>query len=239
MKWIRDKSGRFPERPFYENYELDYECEALISTFLIDRYGKLNYPISTDDLTILIEQETSDLELYADLTKEGPNVEGMTVFSPHIKPRVYISELLTMSSNSINRQRTTLTHELGHVKFHNFMWTFQQETFFGSNLNDFTIRCNRESILNAKTVDWMEWQAGYASGAYLMPITPVKTIVHKIYEGADTIKTEQVISETGHRLIAEVQIIFQVSEYAARVRLVKLGSLIDEKDTIASIPSLF
>lgn len=234
MKWISDKSGRFPERPYYESDELDYECEALISSFLVEKNGEVSYPISTNDLTILIERETSDLDLYADLTKEGVNVEGMTVFSPKIKPKVYISENLTTSSSRINRQRTTLTHELGHVKFHNFIWVFQQATFLDRGSNNLTIRCNRDSILNASAIDWMEWQAGYASGAYLMPITPLKTIVRRIYEETCANKTETVMSDTGRRLIAEVQTVFQVSEDAARVRLLKLGNLTEGKNTTSS-----
>ncbi len=55
VKFVRDTTGRFSQRPHYEPQELDRECEAIITKFLKDKYGKVEFPISTDDLTVLIE----------------------------------------------------------------------------------------------------------------------------------------------------------------------------------------
>src|SRR5690242_190302 len=120
MKWVRDRTTRFIQRPYYSQDELDSGCEELVSSFLIKKYGTVCYPISTNDLTILIEQHTSTLDLFADLTAEGTDVEGMTEFVKKGKPRVSISANLS-ADNMENRQRTTLMHELGHVKYHNFL----------------------------------------------------------------------------------------------------------------------
>jgi len=238
MKWIRDNTGRFPQRPFYEAEELDYECENLISSFLYEKYGKVEYPVSTNDLTILMEQKTSELDIYADLSNEGENVEGMTIFSRKCPPRVQISNLLSKSTNQANRLRTTLTHELGHVIFHNFIWSFEQPNLFAANLDNLTIRCNRETILNARYVDWLEWQAGYVSGAFLMPLSSVKGIVCKINTETNTFGKMSGISDIGQRMITQVQSVFQVSEDAARVRLLKLD-YIEEGKIVAHARSLF
>lgn len=238
MKWVRDNTGRFPQRPYYDAFELDSECENLISSFLIEKYGKVEYPVSTNDLTILIEQKTSELDLYADLSNEGNNVEGMTVFSHKTLPRVFISKFLTTSSNLTNRFRTTLTHEFGHVVFHNFIWSFEQPSLFKSDTGDLTIRCNRDTIINARDVDWLEWQAGYVSGAFLMPLSSVKEIVHRIKIETNSFGKVSISSDIGQRMIKQVQSVFQVSEDAARVRLLKLD-YIQEGEVVTHSTSLF
>jgi Zn-dependent peptidase ImmA (M78 family) len=238
MKWVRDRTGRFPQRPYYEGLELDSECENIISSFLIEKYGKVTLPISTNDLTILIEQKTSELDLYSDLSNEGNNVEGMTIFSRTTHPRVLISNTLSTSSSHTNRLRTTLTHEFGHVVFHNFIWAFEQPSLFKPDSDNLTIKCNRDTILNARDVDWLEWQAGYASGAFLMPLSSVKEIVHRINIETNSFGKVSISSDIGQRMIKQVQSVFQVSEDAARVRLLKLD-YIQEGKVVAHSKSLF
>ena len=146
MKWIRDNTGRFSQRPFYEAHELDFECETLVTTFLQNKCGKVSYPLSTEDLTILIEQNTSDLDLYADLKQEGDEVEGMTLFLRKNKPRVLIDQRLSNQPNRENRLRTTLSHELGHVKFHSFLVSDQQLSLFNTDDAALRIVCKRDTI---------------------------------------------------------------------------------------------
>jgi hypothetical protein len=66
MKWVPDRSGRFPERPYYAPDELDTECEQFITEFLRARHGRVEFPITTDDLTVLLESAVVDLDMYAD-----------------------------------------------------------------------------------------------------------------------------------------------------------------------------
>lgn len=122
MKWVVDTTGRFGWRPFYEQEELDYECEQIVSDFLINKYGAIQFPITTDELSIMIERDTSDLDLFADLSLDGYDVEGTTDFFPHKKPVVKIAKELSLENSKYFRLRTTLAHEYGHVKFHNFLW---------------------------------------------------------------------------------------------------------------------
>jgi hypothetical protein len=122
VRMVRDRTGRFPERPHYEPAELDVECELFLGDFLRDRHGRVQWPVTTDDLTCLLEHEVADLDLYADLSEEGADVEGVTEFHPGHKPRVRISAALATADHRAHRLRTTLTHELGHVRFHEFLF---------------------------------------------------------------------------------------------------------------------
>ncbi len=122
MKWVIDTSGRFQFRPYYEAEELDAECEKMVAAFLEAKYRARRFPISTDDLTVMVEQDTSDLDLYADLSREGEDVEGLTDFFARKKPAVRISQQLSTDPARNQRLRTTLAHEYGHVHFHKFLW---------------------------------------------------------------------------------------------------------------------
>src|SRR6202035_4762016 len=82
VKYVPDRTGRFSQRPHYEPKELDRECETIIAGFLKERHGAAKYPVSTDDLTVLIERDTESLDQFADLSGYGRNVEGLTHFQP-------------------------------------------------------------------------------------------------------------------------------------------------------------
>ncbi len=68
VKWIPDRTGRFPERPHYEPREIDNEGERIAIQLLTKVHGRVDYPIVTDDLEKLIESKARDLDMYADLS---------------------------------------------------------------------------------------------------------------------------------------------------------------------------
>ncbi len=94
MKWVPDRTGRFAQRPHYEPVEINLECERTIADFLRRRRGAVSFPISSDDLIVLLEEEASDVDIYADLSADGSDVEGVTYFRPEGKPEVRISRRL-------------------------------------------------------------------------------------------------------------------------------------------------
>ena len=236
MRWIRDRTGRFAQRPHYEPWELDQECEELVLTFLRQRYGEAIFPINTEDLTVLIEQYASSLDHYADLTALGEDVEGVTDFVPNCKPTVRIARSLSLDSRRENRLRTTLTHELGHVRLHTFLFDLaDRQLSLLSESAETAWQCKRETILGAHEVDWMEWQAGFASGAYLMPATALRTLVEDLRRRAGAKGPVSIATSLGEELIHRTQATFQVSADAARVRLIKLAYLTEEPDS----PTLF
>jgi hypothetical protein len=90
MKLVRDTTGRFALRPHYEPSELDRESERIVFSFLQARHGSIEFPLSTDDLTVLIEQHADSLDMYADLSHYGEDVEGVTEFHADHDPKVSI-----------------------------------------------------------------------------------------------------------------------------------------------------
>ncbi len=230
MRWVRDPLGRLPQRPHYDADELDQECEALVSAFLRARYGRVAYPLRTDDLTVLVEQETSDLDLYADLSAEGAETEGVTEFVAGVRPRVRITRALSEDPAREHRLRTTLAHELGHVRFHAFLWASTAPAGMarlpagpagGATLPN--PRCRRRTILGATPSDWLEWQAGYASGAVLMPAGALDRLARQVLRTSHRSLPLTPDTARAQDLISGVQAAFNVSREAARVRLVQRG----------------
>jgi len=229
MKWVTDRTGRFAQRPHYLPEELDAECERVIVSFLNKKYGKIEFPIKTDDLTVFIEEQ-ADLDSYADLSGEGDQVEGVTEFQSGKRPVVRIAEVLN-ASHLENRLRTTLTHEYGHVHFHRFMFEDHQgksPSLFAHADEAQGNKCHRDHMLNAPERDWMEWQAGYACGAILMPVGALMDAVQGFRAENNLLYSNLSLqSEGGQKLIGVVTSAFQTSRDAARVRLLKKGVLTD------------
>jgi len=233
VKYVRDMTGRFQQRPHYEPNDLDIECERIIKSFLKDLYGEAKYPVQTEDLKKLIERDAEDLDVYADLSKYGAEVEGVTEFRPGKKPRVSISAELTESDRRENRLRTTLTHEYGHVKFHAYLWDMEPPTpdLLRQQPNRDKIICKRDTMIDAAQTDWMEWQAGYVCGALLMPKSVVTKLCREHAEANNIYGAASLQSPAGGQLVKTVVDAFQVSQEAARVRLLKLGFITAAPET--------
>lgn len=226
VRMVADRTGRFPERQHYRPEEIDRECERIITSFLRSLHGKVTFPIETDDLIRLIERDAKSIDSYADLSAYGANVEGVTEFKVGERPVVRIAAELMNEEWRENRLRTTLTHEYGHVHFHAHLWASRPDAdLFEANRRSEPSHCKRETMLQAPDSDWMEWQAGYACGAFLMPLSALRRCVathnekHRLF-GAVTEASEQ-----GAALIGAVSAEFGASKDAARVRLRKLGHL--------------
>lgn len=229
MKWVTDRTGRFAKRPHYLPEELDAECERIIQAFLNKRYGKSEFPVRTDDLTVFIEEQ-ADLDGYADLSGEGAGVEGVTEFTPGKRPVVKIADALN-ASHLENRLRTTMTHEYGHVHFHRFLFEGGLSgpgSLFAETPATESKKCHRDTIVGAPESDWMEWQAGYVCGAILIPVGALFEFVQRFRaENNLAFSNLSLHSAHGENLIAKIAAGFQTSRDAARVRLLKKGILKD------------
>ena len=219
MKWIPDPTGRFPVRPYYELNELETECERIITGFLERRYGQIIIPVPTDALRVLIESEPAGLDVHADLSQEGEEIHGLTEFVPGRKPRVSIARELTTQSWRAHRGRTTLTHEYAHLHWHGPL--FDRYRPAGERH-----KCARGKLLpGSGEADWMEWQAGYISGALLMLRSRMQLLVEAFgreHRAATVINTSSV---EGRLLAGRVSEIFDVSRGAASLRLLQLSHL--------------
>jgi hypothetical protein len=200
-------------RPHYEPKELDRAFERRLADFFRGSHGSIPTPISTDDLTRLIEQDTSDFDPGADLSRYGEGVEGVTEFPKAGKPRVRIASELAYDEARENRYRTTLTHEYGHVYLHTYLF---QMLDAASNREQV---CKRETITGASTTDWIEWQAGYACGALLMPASLVRSRAALLKRSHGLTDSASIRGQVALELIETIKTDFQVSEAAARVRL--------------------
>jgi Zn-dependent peptidase ImmA (M78 family) len=161
----------------------------------------------------------------------------VTEFFHNRGPKVSISERISEDDRRENRFRTTLTHEFGHVKFHGPLWA---EKFATGDLLDRGPNANkaiskRDNILNAPQSDWMEWQAGYISGALLMPATRLRRLVSDYCAPRELHGNIHLTSEHAANLVHALMDLFAVSREAAEVRLLKLGVL----TTTIGQPSLF
>jgi hypothetical protein len=240
MKWVPDTTGRFQWRPYYDQEELDHECQRLVSSFLMQKNREIRYPISTDDLSVLVERDTSDLDLYADLSVEGEDVEGITDFFLERRPAIRITRELSLDDAKYHRLRTTLAHEYGHVRFHSFLWNLDSDNQPQVKMTKTLMRryhkhvqlvrgfscfrCSRSRIFDAPAVDWMEWQASYASGAMLMPVSSLRDLAGRILAGHKHSWVSAGSDKAGE-LVSRAAEEFDVSGEAARVRLTKLGIL--------------
>lgn len=237
MRWVTDKTGRFAKRPHYDPTELDEECERIVQVFLMGKYGKVEFPVSTNDLTVLIESRVEDLDMGTDLSEEGDDVEGLTEFKKGGGlPTVKISSELVGKPVMENRLRTTLTHELSHVVFHSFMYEVEVKPpslFETSSIevsSQQVYKCKRDNMIGAVVSDWMEWQAGYGCGALLMPLSSLTEVVKAFRKGHNLFSSSLSLdSSEGQELIQSVSIAFQTSRDAARVRLLQKRLLQDDR----------
>lgn len=227
MKWVPDRTGRFPQRPHWKPEELDAECEAVLAEFRRSTGRASGFPLSTDDLTVLLESSVDELDLYADLSTEEGDVEGLTEFNPGQRPRVRISAALTTDPRRANRLRTTITHEFGHVRLHGFLVAFDRPIGMFDDPSRTLTACRRETLIDAPIVDWLEWQAAYASGSYLMPRAAVSAVVAEILERERTFGPAVQATLVADSIVAAIVGAFQVSREAAAVRLKKLKHLVD------------
>jgi hypothetical protein len=219
MKWVRDTTGRFNRRPYYEQTYLDERCERLLFEFLNELYGQVTVPVPTGALLKLIERDAKELDVYADLSTEGEGIHGVTYFDPPRKPRVRIARELFVESRRAHRLRTTLAHEYGHVRIHAPLYEQDGSAKWQDH------KCKGDELLPLESkVDWMEWQASYAAAAFLMPVSRL-TLVVDASVGKRGITPLTADSSSATDLKQRVSEAFDVSEDAAAVRLSQLGYL--------------
>ena len=153
MRWIADRTRRFQQRPYYAEHELDEQCQEIVAGFLKAKYGSAAYPITTDDLTVMIERDVAELDLYANLAGEGRGVEGVELRhrkKPSVriaKPSVRIARYLSESPARENRLRSTLAHEYAHVVFHGFLWALEDGGRKPGPVRSHYRRCRRSRVV--------------------------------------------------------------------------------------------
>ncbi len=225
MIWKPDYTGRFPRRPHWEIDELESRCEEVMTPFLEARYGQAPVRVPTDALTVLIERDAEELDLDAELSAPAAaeEIHGVTWFFSGAKPRVQINRKLRREFRRANRYRTTLAHEYGHILLH--AWLYER---FSRELPEREPqRCYSRTVQAGidRINDWMEWQAGYISGALLMPQGRVELAARAFGKERGVALPVHSESADGGAMVERLTRLFDVSREAARVRLLKLGQL--------------
>jgi Zn-dependent peptidase ImmA (M78 family) len=155
MKMVRDRTGRFPERPHWEIAELERKCEEAMIALLNQRYGFERIAVPTEALMELIDRLGADLQFEHQLSDDKYDVFGYTDFSEK-KPLVVIARELMDRRQHNNRLRMTLAHGYSHVLLHSWLYArygaacFQQVCYW------------KDLLPNERVTDWMEWQAAEA-----------------------------------------------------------------------------
>ena len=232
MHWIDDNTRRFKRRPYYSCDELDQIMERKVVAFLTEHYKRVHYPLSTEDLTILLEQYVDDLDLYHDFPRDQAYCEGETLFVPGKRPLVRISRHLSEGGRRENRQRTTLAHETGHVLLHKSLY---DRLVISSN--QFTRKsellcASASDPAYSPSCDWMEYQAGYACSAILIPASAAHLTNRAFQEKHGLHGALPLGSTPAEDLTSLVAEHYQTSVECARVRLVNMGILIRQLSPI-------
>jgi Zn-dependent peptidase ImmA (M78 family) len=123
------------------------------------------------------------------------------------------------AANYHNRLRFTLTHEYGHVWFHAPLWRRPDSDPCRPSTPRWT--CYRDTIGSAPEPDWMEWQADHLGGALLMPRSHLFEWAGEIAMREQRAPSLSLDSPLGRAIIRGCQ----VSELAARIRLLRVGLL--------------
>ena len=107
--------------------------------------------------------------------------------------------------------------------FHGFLWALEDRVRKPGAVQSHYRKCRRSRVVAAPQSDWMEWQAGYAGGALLMPITPLREVVESALYQWRIGRMVRAGTDRHTELVERVAGAFAVSKDAAGVRLMKLG----------------
>jgi hypothetical protein len=124
MPWLQaDPLQRFTwPIPWYKPSETDDMFETRgFAVFARRRKDSPWYLLTTEDLSVLIEEEDVDLDPGFEFTGAEVGVLGKTIFRRH-ETLVRISRLLADDSSLENIYRMTFAHECGHVVLHRHVY---------------------------------------------------------------------------------------------------------------------
>jgi Zn-dependent peptidase ImmA (M78 family) len=221
VKYLDDPPGRPIKRLYLKTEVLDKRCEGIIREFMNRRSGGFRLPIPTEEIERLIEERADFLDAYAELPA---GVLGKTALFYDRRPQVWIAESIR-GGDSEHLTRFTLCHEFGHVWLHGPLW---REAGSVKRRSPGPIcTCYRNTMIEPSQRNWMEWQAGRAAGGILMPATELRAWAAELSTRANLKLPFPVMSREGGQLIYLVAKRCDVSQLAAKVRLIKLGLLVE------------
>lgn len=239
MKIIRDKTGTFPRRLWFEDGEIEgiagkhrEGCIALAGeadrlALPVDKFTEIYLPAALKKEIVL--------DPYADLAKtEGPGVLGATYFyDDHLA--VKVDRRVTEEAEGINqwgRYNATVIHEAGHCLLHPviFQEDPNQQVLFHSTPTK-KISCLKRTIEGCYTGEWWEFQANKMMANLLMPREPflahfeMERNAYGIKDNGELAKSEGILKS----VVGYLASTFRVSKQAARIRLHELRQISDPR----------
>ena len=182
MKIIKDKTGRFRQRLWFEDGEIESLSAKHLEEFVhknrneitdnqdpsVDRFIEIYLPGAVSKQIVF--------DPYADLVKtEGPDVLGATYYhKDHLE--VKIERTLTEEADRLDqwgRYNATVMHEAGHCIIHSILFESdsRQQVLF-NNTRIKKIACLQRTIEGFYTGEWWEFQANRFMASFLMPKEP-------------------------------------------------------------------
>lgn len=219
MRYEQDKNGLFYKIPYFAPAEIEEKCWKILLPFIQGRRGSVTFPVTTDDIAVLIEQYVDDLDMYADLSHYGHSIEGVTIFQIDQQPRVAIAKRLSEFPHLRHRLKTTLTHEFGHVLLHTGLYISGSLTPRGAASQLYSAS---EGEMEKQT-SWMEWQAWQAAACMLLPKTEVLSTLDTYLKNHGRRSITDLRYGYIPDFIKKVAKTFDVSEPFAKRRLVSLN----------------
>jgi Zn-dependent peptidase ImmA (M78 family) len=142
-------------------------------------------------------------------------------------PKIYVSNLV---ADDVARLRFTLCHEIGHLALHySLLKPFLESTVDTES----SLGYQHMSKENSSRI---EIQANMFASQVLLPLQPFLLFVQNYFKRKDIYKPNLVLDSqhcnqvTVYTLLNEIQLQFGVSKEVARIRLKKLGKLVDETE---------
>ena len=216
----RTAPRRQPRPVYYTREQLDELCEKIITNFCMERYGQELTPVPTEALLQLLEEHALKVDQLAELPD---GINGVTEYYWDHKPIVKIDARLTQQHWRETRRRTTICHECGHAIQHAPLWRALGPERPGDGPVAQSCRCEYDDHSLSQWDVWMEWQAGYMSGSFLMPKNKVCRLAQRLAEAKRWRVPLPAGSPPTIYLAEHVVIAFHVSSEAAAVRLKQLG----------------
>lgn len=232
MKIIKDKTGRFHQRLWFE----DGEIESLSARHL-EEYLRRNKKTNSEDQNVdkFVEiylpttvNKKIVFDPYADLLKsEGSDVLGATYYhKEHLE--VKIERTLTEEADRLDqwgRYNVTVMHEAGHCIIHSVLFESdpRQQVLFNST-GPRKIACLQRNIEAYRTGEWWEFQANQFMANFLMPKEPFLDTFY-MERNAYGIKDNRELVKDDHIFKAVVGYLsraYQVSKQAVKIRLYEL-----------------
>ena len=170
MKTLSTQAGPFPERPYFE----DRELEAIAADELrrVSLLPKSPEPVRIDRF---IEKRFGVVPSYEDL---DAGLLGYTKFGPDGAERVVVSRTLAEEGTQVarRRERSTFAHESGHILLHGYLFALAPLRQSARLIQD-DVDLEQRTVLCRDEVEarghydgrWWEFQANKMIGPLLLP----------------------------------------------------------------------